>query len=177
MSSNERKAPGMETVIREAAPADAPGVLELQRALDRESRFMLLEPGERTADPVELRDRLARQAGRADPSFVIVADKRRPVGYVDVSVLPFHRSRRTGYLVMGVLASHAGQGVGRALLRAAAEHARDRDMRRLELTVMTHNRRAFHLYLSVGFLVEGLRRAAVEVDGGFVDEYYMGLLL
>ncbi len=167
----------METVVREASPADAPGLLDLQRALDRESRFMLLEPDERAADPADLRERLARQAAQADPSFTIVADRRRPVGYVDVSVLPFRRSRRTGYLVMGVLESHAGQGVGRELLLAAAEHARDRDMRRLELTVMTHNRRAFHLYLSVGFLVEGLRRAALEIEGGFADEYYMGLLL
>jgi RimJ/RimL family protein N-acetyltransferase len=173
----------METVIRAASPADATGLLDLQAALDRETRFMLLEPGERGADPTNLRDRLARQAGQdggADPSFTIVAhnsSKRRPVGYVDVSVPPFRRGRRTGYLVMGVLASHAGRGVGRALLRAATDHARDRDMHRLELTVMTHNRRAFNLYLSTGFLVEGVRRAALEIDDGYVDEYYMGLLL
>jgi RimJ/RimL family protein N-acetyltransferase len=167
----------METVIREASPADAGGLLELQRTLDRETRFMLLEPDERATDPTDLRERLARQAERADPSFTIVADRRRPVGYVNVSVPPFRRARRTGYLVMGVSAAHAGHGLGRALLRAAADHARDRDMHRLELTVMTHNRRAFHLYLNAGFLVEGLRRAALEIDDGFVDEYYMGLLL
>lgn len=167
----------MEPVIREASPADAQGLLELQRALDRETRFMLLEPDERPPDAADLRERLARQASRADPSFIIVAAKQRPVGYVDVSVQPFRRTRGTGYVVMGVLAAHAGHGLGRALLRAAAEHARDRDMRRLELTVMTHNRRAFNLYSSVGFLVEGLRRAALEIDGGFVDEYYMGRLL
>jgi RimJ/RimL family protein N-acetyltransferase len=167
----------METVIREASPADAAGLLDLQRALDRETRFMLLEPDERADDPADLRERLVRQASRADMSFTIVADKRRPVGYVEVSVLPFRRCRRTGFLVMGVLASQGGRGLGRALLRAAADHARDRDMRRLELTVMRHNRRAFQLYLSAGFLVEGLRRAALEIDGTFVDEYYMGLLL
>lgn len=185
----------METVIRAAFPADAPGLLELQAALDRETRFMMLEPGERAADPAELRARLARQAdhtdsagqrgrrgedGRADPSFTIVAydeHKRRPVGYVDVSVPPFRRARATGQVVLGVLAAHAGRGLGRALLRAAIGHARDRQMHRLELTVMTHNRRAFNLYLSEGFLVEGVRRAALKVDDGYVDEYYMGLLL
>jgi RimJ/RimL family protein N-acetyltransferase len=185
----------METVIRAASPADASGLLKLQAALDRETRFMLLEPGERAADPTDLRDRLARQArqveqdaqvgqdgqvgqgGPAHLSFTLVAHERRPVGYVDVSVPPFHRARRTGYLVMGVLAAHAGHGLGRALLRAATDHARDRDMHRLELTVMTHNRRAFNLYLSAGFLVEGVRRAALEIDDGYVDEYYMGLLL
>jgi RimJ/RimL family protein N-acetyltransferase len=170
----------METVIRAASPADAPGLLDLQAALDRETRFMVLQPGEREADPTDLRERLAGQAGEvghADPSFTIVAHKRRPVGYVDVSVPSFRRARGTGYVVMGVLASHAGRGLGRALLRAATDHARDRDMHRLELTVMTHNRRAFNLYVSEGFLVEGVRRAALEIDDGYVDEYYMGLLL
>ncbi|HZB32482.1 MAG TPA: GNAT family N-acetyltransferase [Streptosporangiaceae bacterium] len=177
----------METVIRAASPADASGLLELQATLDRETRFMLLEPGERAADPTDLRDRLARQtrqvgrdgeADPADPSFTLVGyQRRRPVGYVDVSVPRFRRARRTGSLVMGVLAAHTGRGLGRALLLAATDHARDRDMHRLELTVMTHNRRAFNLYLSVGFLVEGVRRAALRIDDGYVDEYYMGLLL
>jgi hypothetical protein len=33
-----------------------------------------------------------------------------------------------------------------------------------------------NLYLSAGFLVEGVRRAALEIVDGYVDEYYMGLL-
>jgi RimJ/RimL family protein N-acetyltransferase len=42
---------------------------------------------------------------------------------------------------------------------------------------MTHNRRALGLYLGCGYEVEGLRRAALDIDGAVVDEYYMGLLL
>lgn len=50
-------------------------------------------------------------------------------------------------------------------------------MARLELTVMVHNRRALAVYLARGFVVEGLRRAALDVAGRRVDEYHMGLLL
>ncbi|HEY7484750.1 MAG TPA: GNAT family N-acetyltransferase [Streptosporangiaceae bacterium] len=167
----------MDIAIREASPDDAPALLDLQLALDAESSFMLLEPGERPTDPEPLRSRLARQAAPEDLSYTLVAEADGPAGYVDVSVPPYRRACRTGYLVMGVRASHAGRGVGRALLQAAVGRARAGDLRRLELTVMAHNRRALNLYLSTGFLVEGLRRAPLEVDGAAVDEYYMGLLL
>ncbi|NUR93201.1 MAG: GNAT family N-acetyltransferase [Nonomuraea sp.] len=150
-------------MIKLATPEDAPALLELQRVLDRESTFMLLEPGERGS--------VAEVPG--EPSFLLLDEG----GYVQVEVLPYVRARRTGYVVMGVRSSHGGQGLGRRLLEAAAEQARTRGLWRLELTVMAHNRRAIGLYLGVGFQVEGLRRAALEVEGVRVDEYYMGMLL
>jgi hypothetical protein len=58
--------------IRLGGPADARALLDLQHALDRESDFMLLEPGE-------------RESTGSEPS------------YADVSVLPYARARRTGY--------------------------------------------------------------------------------
>jgi ribosomal protein S18 acetylase RimI-like enzyme len=194
--------------IRSARPEDAAPLLDLQSALDRESRFMLLEPHERAKNPARLRERLGRTV---DHSYTIVADggagtadatdtaadgtadradraegadgaegaegATELAGYVEVTVLPFARARRTGYVVMGVRAAWAGQGIGKALLQAAAARARTQKLWRLELTVMTHNRRALVLYLGCGFEVEGLRRAAIDIDGTAVDEYYMGLLL
>lgn len=87
------------------------------------------------------------------------------------------RASLRGYIVMGVLQSHIGRGHGRALLEAAIREAHRRNLRRLELTVQTRNTAALALYLSCGLKVEGLRRAAVRIDGADVDEYYMGLLL
>ncbi|MFG2692734.1 GNAT family N-acetyltransferase [Kitasatospora sp. NPDC048407] len=113
-----------------------------------------------------------------DPSYLVVA-LTGPVlvGYVDVTVLPFTRARRSGYVVAGVRADHAGRGLGRALMESAIREAGSRGMGRLELTVMEHNHRALGLYLRCGFQVEGLRRAALDVHGRRVSEYYMGLLL
>lgn len=160
--------------IRAAQPTDARALLDLQHALDRESRFMLLEPGERPDDVDGLAHRLAT-LGR---SFLLLAiDDATAAGYVEVSVLDAARARRTGYVVMGVRADYGGRGVGGALLQAARAGAVDRELHRLELTVMAHNRRALNLYVAQGFQVEGLRRNALEIDGVPVDEYYMGALL
>lgn len=154
------------TTIRPARPGDAEALLALQLALDDESESMLLSPGER--------DRTPRPLDALDPSYVVVAEATDGLaGYVEVSVLPFARAARTGYVVMGVRAASAGRGLGKALLSAAVETAVARGLRRLELTVLTHNRRAIGLYLGCGFEVEGLRREALSTG----SEYYLGLLL
>lgn len=168
------------TDVRLAGPGDAPSLLDLQHALDHETRYMLLEPGERVADPAALRERLASEADATDRSFTVVAAHGGDgllAGYARVSVKSYARARRTGYVVMGVRAAYGRRGIGRAVLDAAVEQALGRNVRRLELTVMAHNHAALNLYLTTGFIVEGLRRSALQIDGRAVDEYYMGLLL
>ncbi|ROO87798.1 ribosomal protein S18 acetylase RimI-like enzyme [Actinocorallia herbida] len=140
-------------------------LVELWDALDSESTFMLAAPGERGAE-------LPRSSFR-------VVDWDGPVatGLADVQVMPFARVRHRGQLRMGVRASHQGRGVGRRLLEAAVEHARHAGLRKVELTVRVDNARAISLYRSVGFQVEGLRRASMAVDGDLVDEHFMALIL
>ena len=63
------------------------------------------EPGERSADPAPLRQRLQAMENGTDPSYLLVAaGDDQLAGYVDVSVLPYRRARRTGYVVIGVRA-------------------------------------------------------------------------
>ncbi len=167
-----------DPLIRLARPGDASALAELQHTLDNETEFMLLEPGEREPDLEPLKLRLAACAEGRNLSYLVVAlDGPAAVGYVDVRVLPYARAKRTGYVVAGVRSGHRGRGLGGALMRTAVQEARTRGMRRLELTVMEQNRHALALYLNCGFQVEGLRRAALDVQGHRVNEYYMGLLL
>ena len=51
------------------------------------------------------------------------------------------------------------------------------ELHRLELTVMIHNAPAIALYQKFGFQIEGTKRASLKVDGTYVDEYVMSLLL
>lgn len=128
---------------------------------------MLAGPGERGGPAIG-----------ADPSFGFIAwSDDVPVGFIDVQVLRFARARRRGYIVMGVLQAHTRQGHGRALLERAIAEAQRRDLRRLELTVQRRNVAAVALYRSCGLTIEGVRRAAVQINGVDIDEYYMARLL
>jgi RimJ/RimL family protein N-acetyltransferase len=50
-------------------------------------------------------------------------------------------------------------------------------LRRIELTVMSHNEGAIALYERAGFVMEGMKRGAIHVDDVPVDECVMGKLL
>jgi len=163
--------------FRAAGPGDAVGLLALKRALDQETQFMLLEPGERTEGPGDVAadlDQVARQGN----SVVMVAESAgRLVGYAEARGGAFARNRAAAHVVIGVLAAARGQGAGTGLLRELRRWAPAHGMHRLELTVMAHNQRAKDLYERMGFTIEGRRRECLTVDGRLIDELYMGLLL
>lgn len=152
--------------IRVTGVAEDAGLDPLWRALDEESTFMMLEPGERGAP------------APPQKSYRVVAlDGFEAVGIVEVHVRPWARTRHRGHLLVGVRESHQSRGIGRTLLGEAVVNARRVGLRKLELTVQASNARALRLYRSIGFETEGMRRRAMVVEGREVDELYMGLLL
>jgi RimJ/RimL family protein N-acetyltransferase len=163
--------------VRVAEPGDAAALLRLKRRLDQETAFMLLEPDERDTSVQALADELGAVA-RSGNSVVIVAESCGELaGYVELTGGSFHRNKITAYLVIGVLADASGQGVGTGLLAEAKRWAAEHGVHRLELTVMAHNHRAIGLYERTGFTVEGRRAQCLVIDGRFVDELYMAVIL
>lgn len=70
-----------------------------------------------------------------------------------------------------------GQGVGRAALRVVKKAAfDDLGAHRLWLDVKKRNTRAQALYDSEGFVVEGVLRESVKVEGGFESMIVMSML-
>lgn len=72
---------------------------------------------------------------------------------------------------------HQGHGVGRALVEASVVRARSLGARKLDLRVLGTNQRARRLYESCGFQVEGLLREEFLLDGQYVDDVFMSLML
>jgi RimJ/RimL family protein N-acetyltransferase len=166
-----------EVHIRPATPADAAALLGLKRLLAEESRFMLLEPGERTTSVEEVASEL-RTMGAAPNCTVLVAESAGIlIGYVEASGGRFRRNRVTAEVVIGVAAAASGQRVGSALMARLVGWAESAGLHRLELTVMAHNHRARRLYHRAGFVEEGRRSQCLQVDGAFVDEIFMARLL
>jgi RimJ/RimL family protein N-acetyltransferase len=163
--------------IRPIRAQDAAAFLELCLTLDEETQFMMLEPGERKTSLQGQEERIARVL-QTENHTVIVADAGdRLAGYVEATGGTFGRNRHGAFLVLGVLRAHSGQGTGTRLLQAVEAWARDRGLRRLELTVMTHNAAAVSLYRKMGFAIEGTRRDSLLVSGRYVDEYLMAKIL
>jgi RimJ/RimL family protein N-acetyltransferase len=163
--------------VRAARPYDAAALLDLKRQLDRETSFMMYEPGERESSVQDLARELA-SVDRSPNSVVLLAELAGElVGYVELTGGSFRRSRATAHLVIGVRADAAGRGIGTGLLHSARDWAAAHGLHRLELTVMAHNNRAIRLYERMGFSVEGRRAECLLIDGQFIDELTMAVIL
>jgi RimJ/RimL family protein N-acetyltransferase len=163
--------------IRTARPYDAAALLDLKHQLDEETAFMMYEPGERDSSVRDLARELAAIA-RSPNSVVLLAELGdQLVGYLELTGGSFRRSRATAYLVIGVRADAAGLGIGTGLLQQAKDWAAAHGLHRLELTVMAHNTRAIRLYERMGFSAEGRRSECLLIDGRFIDELTMAVIL
>jgi RimJ/RimL family protein N-acetyltransferase len=164
-------------MIRPIEERDAAGFVALNRALDQETKFMLFEPGERSATEDEQRGRISQlQASKTQVVLVAEVDDQI-VGFIGATRGGARRNRHSASLVMGVLAAYAGRKIGTELLAELEAWARRSDIHRLELTVVEHNERARALYVKQGFEIEGRKRHSLRIDGRSVDEIAMAKIL
>ena len=163
--------------IRDIKERDAAALHDLNETLDRETTFLMWEPGERTTSVEEYAKQIRSVVERDNQNIFVAEDGGRLVGYLRAVGWTARRGSRRVHVVIAIRRSHWGQGIGTRLFEELDRWARERDMRRLELTVMVHNEAAVALYEKMGFTIEGTKKDSVFVDGSFVDEYYMAKLL
>lgn len=163
--------------IRTATVDDAGAFLEHCLTLDNETRFMMLEPGERTTKVEEQAQRIRRICAAENQTLILAVEDNKVVGHVLGLGGRYRRNSRTAHVVVGVLGECSGRGIATQILSKLEHWAKGIGIRRLELTVMSHNERAVGLYKKIGFEVEGLRKDSLYVDGRYVDEYSVAKLL
>ncbi|MEA4906281.1 MAG: GNAT family protein [Anaerolineaceae bacterium] len=164
--------------VRPITPEDSQAFIQLRLQLDEETRFMLLEPGERRLDPQQEHQRITSLLDKDEGMIFVAADEAgRLAGFLSIQRGAFRRVRHKAHIVIGILEAFTGQGLGTRCFQAAEEWARRQGIHRLELTVMTHNQRALALYRKMGFEIEGTLRHSMRVDGVYVDEYSLARLL
>jgi len=117
---------------------------------------------------------------RTAPEDVLVAIVDGEIaGYVRLNPASRFSSSDHVLTINGIAVDPAlqGRGIGRALIEAAVAEARRRGVRRLTLRVFSPNERARRLYESAGFVVEGVLREEFFLDGRYVDDILMALVL
>lgn len=88
-----------------------------------------------------------------------------------------HRIRSAEFAILLGDRTRWGQGLGTSITRAVVNYGFEwLNLNRIELSVLSSNERAIHLYEKVGFIIEGTRRQAQYKQGSYVDVKLMGLL-
>ena len=158
--------------IRNIEAADSEKFLNMLKKIDKETNFMMYEPGERKTTTAEMAQRINESI--MNSSLLIAAEVNSEiVGFLSADRGFANRIKHSAYIVVGILKEYRGQGIGTSLFSKLMEWAEMNEITRLELTVMTNNETAINLYKKFGFEIEGVKKNSMKVDGKYVDEYYM----
>lgn len=164
--------------IRKAEAKDAQASIDFCARLDQETKFMLYEPGERSLTPEDQARRFASLHESKDSIMLLaVTDQGDIAGFAAGIGSSLKRSRHAVSVVIGILQHYTGQRLGSRMLKQVENWAAANGKHRLQLTVMTHNERAIHLYMKRGFRIEGTLSHSLRVDDQFLDEYMMAKLI
>jgi ribosomal protein S18 acetylase RimI-like enzyme len=157
-------------LIRQARPADVPGIITLFTAVAEERDSIGTEPG---FDVAQRESSILLSIERQGSCMLVAGMQDVVVGSLSVQV---HYD--VGSLGMMVARQHRRQGIGGRLLDEGLGWARERGVHKVNLEVWPHNAAAIALYRSRGFTVEGrLRRHYRRVNGELWDAITMGLVL
>ena len=129
----------MTRAIRQAAPADVPGIAALEQGAFTTDRFHARQ--------------LRYLITRAQATALVAGDAAAPLGY---AIALYRRGSASARLyTIAVAAAARGQGVATALVEALAAAARARGCAALTLEVRADNRAALELYGKLGFVESG----------------------
>lgn len=162
----------MNYEVRRACSDDADYLEKFMQSLLGEKLPVLYSK----AAPPSLDDVIAFIKAHSDPnvSLLIVAiDDGRLIGMLDAEI---HRNSQRSHCTnfgMSVLNEYRRHGIGSALLTELFLWAKHQHLKRIELEVFSNNLSAIRLYKKMGFLVEGIKKEAVQVGDGYVDIVHM----
>ncbi|WP_195237005.1 GNAT family N-acetyltransferase [Romboutsia sp. 1001285H_161024_C4] len=161
--------------IRKIKMKDANNYLDMLLNLDKETKFMMFEPGERPTD-INIAKNIIEKSINGDNLVLVATDDENIVGFLSVQRGVPKRIKHTGYIVVGIREKFRGKGIGSKLFSELDIWARKNNITRLELSVICSNTVAKHLYEKNGFEIEGVKKNAMIVDGKYVDEFFMAKL-
>src|SRR5512139_1990470 len=163
--------------VRPITADDAAAFLAMRAQVDLETKFMMLEPGERQTTVEQERERIANMLKADNKQTFLAEDDGQLIGWLWANGGEFRRNHHSVHIVIGIKAAYTNQGIGTRLFQACEAWARERGLHRLELTVMTNNHLGIALYKKMGFQIEGTAPHALRVDGEYVDLHTMSKLL
>lgn len=98
------------------------------------------------------------------------------LGLVSLTNIDYIERNAVFHIMIGD-SSNQGKGIGSFAVEAMLYHAfKNMNLHRVELTVLSTNKRAIHLYEKAGFIKEGTKRSANFKNGEYIDVYCYAIL-
>ncbi|MEB6298727.1 GNAT family N-acetyltransferase [Staphylococcus xylosus] len=158
--------------IERICPNEAEALYDCMKKIDQESQYMLYLPEERNFDKERFVDDMKRNF-----YIGVKSENNQILGYLSVHISTLAKVRHIGYIVTGLINDLQQQGLATQMFDETFKWAKRKGLRRLELTVITTNKRAVNFYEKIGFKIEGIKHSSVYMDDHYFDELYMSMML
>ena len=165
---------GKELELRCATEDDAQMLINYLKTTCEETRFLVKEPEEITLT-IEQEIEFIRDKNQSETDLIIL-------GFLDgeyvgnCSFMGNHIRRYKHRVSMGIalFQKYTGLGIGRAMIEKLFEVAREKGFEQMELEVVADNKKAIHLYKSMGFEIYGTFPKNMKYkDGTYADAHWM----
>lgn len=151
--------------IRNAEPADASALAEVQRGIYAEGRWFV-------GDGPPAAETLRQRFRTHDPSrslYLVALSGSEVVGWLELHRLLPKKLEHVAVLTLAVAAPYRRQGAAGGLLQRAYPWAQRNGVHKLQLSVRAGNSAAQRLYEREGFVLEGCEREQIR-DGETLED-------
>jgi RimJ/RimL family protein N-acetyltransferase len=170
---------GAEVTLRTGVPEDTSALLATISSYITENEGMSWGPGEFRKTDIEMLEWIRRMLAHPSEILIIAEVDGEIVGNIDLHVGTRRRMAHVGEFGMGMLPKVRGRGLGSLLLDRMIQWARQvPELEKINLRVLSTNRRAIELYRKFGFFEEGRRLREIRYsDGSYADDVLMGMFV
>ena len=158
--------------IRRCELNDADNMLKMLLALDKETDYMMFGADERPKDINRVKD-MINQSINGDDLLLIAVEDENIIGFLSAQRGIPRKIKHTAYIVIGIRKNFRGNGIGKKLFLELDLWAKENNVLSLDLTVIFINIISKQLYEKNGFVVEGIKRNSIFMNGNDIDEYDM----
>lgn len=125
-------------IIRKVKLDDANNLLSMLMSLDKETKYMLLEPNERDNDVSRVQG-MIQQSINGSNLLLVAEEKNTIIGFLSAQRGMLKRIKHTAYIVVGIREAHRGKGIGKKFFSELDLWAKENLISRLELIMSLQN--------------------------------------
>lgn len=167
-----------DLLLREAEAADATSLVAFLNQVGKETDFMTLDEEGIALSRDEMAIFIERQAVSNNQLYLLAFLDEELVGVLSITADQHKRVRHIGDVFLVVKKAYHNQGLGRILLEEGIAWAEGSGIiKRLQLSVQQVNQAALHLYMELGFLLEGVQERGALVGDEYRTVCLMGKLI
>ncbi|MFD2212091.1 GNAT family N-acetyltransferase [Metabacillus endolithicus] len=166
---------GSEVSIRTGQIDDAISILDIQRDVITENKYLISEIGECNKTLEKQRIWIQKILDNNRETLIIAEKDEKVIGFIAFESPNRKRLAHTGSFETMIYSDYRGLGIGKMLISELLAWAENNPLiEKVSLGVLSTNNRAISLYKSMGFVEEGRKTKEIKVsENEYADDILM----